>query len=527
MRLLSLAGTLPATIVENTAPWNWFAQLRLAIDPASIAFLDLTGPGADFFDVRLNRSLGLLEVTPFARADFEAFSRIGASPTLSFDIRFFMADGTIAQSAISYSVTVLDRDDTPPQSLSFATGGRVNINTPGAVIGTLAVTDPDTASGFTYRLRTDDAWLFDIVGNQLRLKPGMVLTEYDGPIRSIFVEASDGTQSAGFELRINVANPALPGAPLANLVSPGERVENFSWSGTTLRLDLSLNDVARIQDYGANLRFTLRDGTDIWAAQPRRIDLLDADITYDVNSPEARVWNIYSLLMDAEVPSATQRGVAGLYTLGWTELSWTRAMLSWQPFVDKYGTMSNAQFVRMLYDNMLDWSVDQNTINWHAGRLAAGFPRENLVLELANWRKDVGLLNARAERGFAVEDPAARPVDIILRMGAGLEPDESWRALTDLWLTGQLALENLSNFYANTPAFQAKWAAGGSANFVRSFLAEAGSPIPEWQVQHFAHYIDMGWMTMGEVMTFSTRWLSQAESNSYVNLKPTGDILFT
>ncbi len=523
MRLLSLSGSLPATIVENTAPWNWFAQLRLAIDPATISFVDLTGPGAEFFDVRLNRSLGMLEVTPFARADFEAFGRVGAAPTLSFDIRFFMADGTVAQSAQSYDVTVLDRDDTPPQSLAFATGGTVNINTAGAVIGTLAVTDPDTASGFTFRLRDDDAWLFSIVGNQLRLKPGMVLTEYDGPIRTLFVEASDGTQSAGFELRINVANPALPGAPLANLVSPGEQVANLSWSGTTLVADLAVSDIANIRDFGANIRFTLRDGREVWAAQPGRVDLLDGDIVFQATSVEGRLWAMFETAVNRE-PHPVDLGIeaaqmrAGVFS----ELVYARYLVG-VPMQTAYGTLSNDQFVRRLYDNLGSW-YDNGVVAWHRNRLDNGFPRENLLLELVNWRRDVGWDAARAERGFITTDPAVHTVDALLRIGLGEPASSNFRVIDGLVDGGALTLGSLANYITTLPSFAARWGWMDDTAFARAWYAETrGSVMPDADAAAIGAILAAGAVSRGDYMVMTQGWWG---ANPYVKQTPQGDFAF-
>lgn len=524
MRLLPLSGSLPASIAENTAPWDWFGQLRLTLDPAQIRFVDLLGPGGDFFDVTLNRALGTLEITPYARADYEAFSRAGTAAVLSFDIRFFMADGSIAQSAASYAVAVTDRDDTPPQALSFASGGTVAMNAPGAVIGTLAVTDPDTASGFTFRLRDDDAWLFEISGDQLRLKPGMVLAEYDGPVRSLFVEASDGTQSAGFELRIGVTNPALPQAPLANLISPGERIGNFSWSGSTLVVDWALADMASMRDYGAYLRFTLRDGREIWTAQPQRLDLLDADISFDVTGAEGRLWALFETALGRE-PRSGALGVEAAQLRGglFGELYYAFYLVN-GPMKASFGALTNEQFVRRLYDNVDSW-YDDSIVAWHRTRLDAGFPRENLLLELVNWRRDVGWDLPRAGRGFVTTDPGMHQLDALLRFGLGEAPGANYRALEALVDSGALPLGTLANYITTLSDFAARWGSMDATTFARSWYAETrGSILPDADAAALGGLISAGALSRGDYMVMTQGWWG---ADPYALRKPQGDFDFS
>ncbi|MFL1463197.1 hypothetical protein ACI6QG_13400 [Roseococcus sp. DSY-14] len=522
MRLINLSGTLPATLAENTAPWDWFGQLRLSIDPASIRFVDLVGPGADFFDVRLNRQFGTLEISPFARADFEALS---ASPTLSFTLRFFMADGSIAESASTYAVTVLDRDDTPPQALWFASGGTVNVGAQGAVIGTLAVSDPDTASGFTFRLRDDDAWMFEVSGSTLRLKPGLSLSAYDGPVRSLFVEASDGTQSAGFELRINVANPALPGAPLANLVLPGEEATGFSWSGGRLKVDWALADIAGLRDFGPNLRFTLRDGRELWAPQPQRLDLLDVDVVFDPAAPESRLWAIFETGLNREPDPVELAREAALFAAGWfTELDYARWIANGPVFRASFGALDDAAFARRLYSNVVDWDIGQATVTWHAARLAAGLPREALLLEVTQWRRDIGSVDARLERGLVTGDPTMRSVDVLLRAGLNEQPSDHYRKLDALLDAGALSTLSLSQLVTSIGAFQQKWGWMDNATFARAWYAEArGGTLTAHEQGVIAGLLDSGAWSRADYMNASLSWWGP---DAYVRLKPQGDFDF-
>lgn len=122
-----VTGSIPGLINENTPLWEWMGQLRLTVDPGLIRYVDITGMGGNFFDATLNRSTGMIAITPIAVLDYEWLVANRISPVLDLTLRFFMMDGTIETSSSSYSVQVLDLDDTPPQSLTFSSGGKADL----------------------------------------------------------------------------------------------------------------------------------------------------------------------------------------------------------------------------------------------------------------------------------------------------------------------------------------------------------------------------------------------------------------
>ena len=63
-------------------------------------------------------------------------------------LRFVFDDGTRQEDGPRFRVAVLDRDDTAPVGLAFSSGGSVAAGEIGAAIGTLSVSDPDSAGPF-------------------------------------------------------------------------------------------------------------------------------------------------------------------------------------------------------------------------------------------------------------------------------------------------------------------------------------------------------------------------------------------
>lgn len=518
MRFINLFSNIPGVIAENTSPWEWLGQLHLSIDPALIRFVDIIGSGADYFDAALNRQFGTLVVTPIARPDHEAFARTGQAVELSLTFRFFMMDGSIAEGAQPFTVAVLNLDDTPPQSLSLATTGLIPFGIPGTTIGTLSVTDPDTASGFTFTIREDDRWQFEIVGGTLRLKPGLMLSEADGPIRSVAIEVSDGTQSSAFTVSFNVTDPRAPSGQLANLLVPGASKAGFRWQDPdTLMGDVMSSDIAAIRDYGSLLNITLDNGHSLWVNEPRVMDLLDGRIFFNGDSRAVRIWNLYETLANRE-PTLTEMGIVHHWLdAGGSELVLRQASLGGPQFT----SMSNLELVRNFYENSMGW-VDKVGLTYHAARLDAGLPRERLLLDFMNLRRGMNHEEARAEQGVFVPRPFAHEADILLDIGAGIPSGEITRWWLDHFDHGATTLDFLAWAITTTDGFQNGIGRLDPWSFTAQFYERAlGTPMDPYAVNVWASALSSGATTPQVFMEAVARGASMPQFiTSYVFDRP-------
>ncbi|WP_431271042.1 hypothetical protein [Dankookia sp. P2] len=211
-RAVLVSGVLPATLAENSRPGDWAATLSLSGDLDGLVGVELLGRDALDFSASLLPGLDAVRIVPGAMVDYESL----ASPVLSISLRLRFADGGTWDDLAPRSVTVLDVDDTAPTGLAFASGGTLVAGAIGSAIGRLAVTDPDTLSGFRFSFGPEDDWRFEVVDGVLKLRDGISLGLDDMPQRPLVVEVSDGRQSAGFLLWLGVADPnARPGRPAA------------------------------------------------------------------------------------------------------------------------------------------------------------------------------------------------------------------------------------------------------------------------------------------------------------------------
>jgi hypothetical protein len=479
MRQLNLLGSLPTLIRENTPPWDWVGQLRLNLDPALIRFVDVAGTGGDFFDATLNRQFGTLLITPIARVDFEGFARGGLAAELSLGFRFFMTDGTVAEAVQRFMVAVLDVDDTPPQSLSLSTGGAIPLGVAGATIGTLAATDPDTARGFTYTIREDDAWMFEVAGSTLRLKPGVMLSEADGPLRAVTIDVSDGHQSAAFTVTFAVTDPRAPAGQVANLLQPGQSKAGFSWSAEgVLRADVMSGELRAIDDYGSLLRITLDGGASIWVDQPRVVDLLDGRILDTSADRAVRIWEYYDLVMDREPPMESLRAIDHWMSVGATERQVAKGLFDASPL--KW--LSSEALPRRLYETTLGWAPADG-VAYHKARLDAGLAPEQLLTEFVDWRMSWGHEQARVEQGLFVPRPNAHQVGALLEAG-GFASGPGTRWWIEQINAGVYSLGTLAGAVPSTEGWRVGWGSVDDRAFAPAFfrvtMGRDLDPLSSW-----------------------------------------------
>jgi len=150
MPVLTYRGGLPPSIAEGSRPGDWIANLGLSGDVSRLVGIETTAPAAAFFSVSWNAGLGLATVRSGPVLDYEAFSAAEALPEAEFGLRFLFDDGSRQEDGPGFRLAALDRDETAPSALAFGSGGTVAAGAIGAAIGTLRVSDPDSAGPFSF-----------------------------------------------------------------------------------------------------------------------------------------------------------------------------------------------------------------------------------------------------------------------------------------------------------------------------------------------------------------------------------------
>lgn len=522
MQSIHVSGSLPASIDENTAFKGWAAGLQMPGDPRSILFVDVVGTADIYFDASYDRNTGAVSVFNIASPDYEGFVAAGRSTTLSLQLRVMFSDGSWGLSDTTWSVAVNNVDDTPPQSLTFASGGGATPGVAGAVIGTLAVVDPDTAEGFTYTIAEADAWMYDIVGNTLKLKPGVALSMSDGPYRAIFVDVSDGHQSSAFRLDIKVESPAGETAVL-DVLDTWENRFGFSWkSSDTVWAGRGLFELQRMEFYGTELvELVMKDGNNLWLANAQKIEFLNGTIDLRPDSTAFHVDSYYHAIL-ARHPGGDELGmVVRMIDQGsWDYSTLSYLLVSSQEFGVRYGNVSNENFARLLYQNAAG-DVNAGGVQYWKAQLDAGVPRWQVAKSFSDW--DVNQENTReaAPYGEYMTRPWAREVIALYEAGLDRLPD---RPTFEYWISvlssGSMSLGQVTELFADCLEAQIRYAGYSSEAFVRDmFTRVLGREADPGGLSYWTYMLDHHFLQKKDVI--AAFGLSQ-ENYNQINDHPPG-----
>lgn len=425
MPQIGITGRAPASILENSRPGDWVAAFAVSGDIARITGVEVQDSLA--FSVAWNPATATATVRPAAVIDYEAFTATGTLPQVSFNLSFAFDDGSHQSLPSPIRVAVVDVDDTPPSALRFASGGSVTAGAIGVTIGTLAVTDPDTAGPFRFSFAEEDAWKFEVVGNVLKLKDGISLGLDDTPSRPLFIEVSDGRQSAGFTLDLTVRDPggfeAIPAQQ-----PPADSLGGFSLTATGaatpqgnafgLRESRELVAANRYEDTAVQL--TLKAGGELWLPAVDTLRLADGRLEFGTTGTAARADALHQATLGG---AADGRALGSLVTRAEAGQSW--ADIAATLLSPAQAALGDGQFVTQLFHAALDRDPTAAELALQTGRLASGLGRGQLAADLAfaeavasngdphwvfaplgsgDWRADVGGI---APVAAAVAAPAA------------------------------------------------------------------------------------------------------------------------
>jgi hypothetical protein len=204
---LVTAGDVPGKLAANAGPGAWAATLALVGDRQGLQSVEAIGPDALAFAVALDPQAGTVTVTPAAAVSYQGLIAAGRSPAVTLQLAFRFADGHVLPDH-AYPIEVIPAAGQPIAGLHFASGGAVPVGVPGAQIGVLAVDDPSVGGPYTFGFDPQNEWRFEVVGNTLRLQPGIALGLDEIPDLPLIVTVSDGTRSIALVLDIAVQLPA-------------------------------------------------------------------------------------------------------------------------------------------------------------------------------------------------------------------------------------------------------------------------------------------------------------------------------
>ncbi|MBD0273186.1 MAG: hypothetical protein ICV73_14820 [Acetobacteraceae bacterium] len=415
-------GSVPASIAEGSRAGDWVANLGLGGDLSRIVAIETVGPEAGFFSATWNAALGTATLRPNAVLDFESFSAAGALPQVEIGLRFVFDDGTRQEGGASYRVAVLDRDDTAPDSLSFDGGGTVAAGEIGATIGTLSVSDPDSAGPFHFSFAPEDEWRFEVVdGGVLKLRDGVSLGLDDVPTLPVLVQVSDGTQSAAFVLDVKVTNPAGAADPVPAVppvLAAGETRSGFALAGPREALTARRAEQAPAvtAEPGGARHVVLDGGGEVWLGPGvDRVRFADGWLGAAGEGSAAQAAALHRAVFGEDADGVALAPIVAELRAGagWAEVA--QDLLDAAPALS---ALEDAHFVSALCRAALDSDPGAADLALYNARLAAGgVARAQVVADIALSPAALAKLAAEAAPagGHWVADPFDPAADLPAR----------------------------------------------------------------------------------------------------------------
>ena len=476
MPRITVSGTLPGVIVENTTAAGWVGSLALSGDLASLTSTQLAGTGASYFSASIDALHGLVLISPAARIDYEAFRALNLTPALDFTLNFTFSDGTQQAGATTYHVSVLNLDDTPPSALAFSTGGTLAAGDIGSIIGTLRVTDVETTGPFTFSFADADSWRFEVVGNTLKLKDGISLGLDDIGTFNLPILVSDGVQSAGFTLHLNVTAPGAQ-PDLIDFLLPGEFAASCWYDDATSMSSMHASaELSYVENYGQGVRALMfRDGSAVWLPDyVQELHFTDGWVDLRHNGSAASVLALYHTILHRNPDPQGYADLVKLVEGGMSLPALTAAMLQSPEYLARIGNPDNTTFVTDLYRDALGRAPDSAGLAFHLARLQTGTSRTQLVDDFAFSPESLNAIAAQHPDGFWVTNPHGQYVAMVyaVGLGRGVEP-----AGLDYWTSqlasGALSLTRLAGVIGGSQEFLGGYALLTDADFVTAMYHNA------------------------------------------------------
>ena len=239
---------------ENAAPGTTVATLSTVdADIGDIHTYAITNDPSGFFEIIGNE----VRVAPGANIDFETDS--------SHDITVEVTDAGGNTYSEVITLTVNDLIDETPTDITL-TGGSVDENAAsGTVVAILSTVDADAGDSHTYAITNDPSGFFEIVGNEVRVRPGALINFEAAASHDITIETTDAGGNAYSEVvTINVSDiNEAPTDILPNTFSVDENATAGTVLGALSATDEDIGESFTYQilnDPSGNFRVTTGKG---------------------------------------------------------------------------------------------------------------------------------------------------------------------------------------------------------------------------------------------------------------------------
>jgi Ca2+-binding RTX toxin-like protein len=268
------------------------------------------------------------------------------------------------------------------------------------------------------------------------------------------VERLEYAGSSSFRGTGSDFNDVLKGGPGNDTLDGAGGSDTASYSGAFRKYTPSSGQVS-----GPN-------GTDTLVSI-ENLAFVDGRLTFDAGDPMAQAYRLYFATLD-RAPDALGLNFQSARLKAGTALTDVAAGFVNSPeFQATYGSLDDAQFVNLLYQNVLDRSAAPGEIAFHVGRLQAGASRSDVVVGFSESPEHIQKHSGAVNAGLWDIDESMASVARLYFGMLERTPETSGLAFYAQQFANGLTVQQVANGFAASPEFQAKYGPLDNAAYVK------------------------------------------------------------
>jgi hypothetical protein len=233
-----------------------------------------------------------------------------------------------------------------------------------------------------------------------------------------------------------------------------------------------------------------------------RLSFLDGAIYTDADSAAAQIYRLYDAALDRGPDQAGLSGWVGRLAEGATLDQAAQAFATAPEFVQRYGSLSNEDFVKTMYRLSLNREGDAWGISQWTAQLDSGVSRGSVLLSFSESVEHRNIIAQAVNAGIFVQDDRTIAVARLYDAAFDRVPDlggiAHWRGTLE---TGGSLLA-LANAFVSSQEFQDRYGALNNTQFIdqlyRFALNRSGDP---GGVQNWVNHLNNG-MGRAEVLNY-------------------------
>jgi serralysin len=220
-------------------------------------------------------------------------------------------------------------------------------------------------------------------------------------------------------------------------------------------------------------------GEDTTFSQIQAVEFADGRLVYDDTDPVAQVVRLYQAALGRQPDAAGQEDWTGALMTGTPLASLAARFLDSPEFVARFGQLDNTGFVLRAYEQALGRPADAQGLGFWQAKLDGGMGRAELLTGFSESAENRGLTAPLLANGLWDADDHAVEAARLYQAVLGRLPEQAGLRFWIDYLDTGATLSTAAARFAESPEFQARFAAGDDASLIRVVYANTLGRAPE------------------------------------------------